>query len=152
MRIDRKHIIVNKRAMNTTTITITWENYDGFRSAIQAIGNSTVNTFEAKTDDYSIEAISNRIRYSPESQQAAMEFFGCFKSTRVERELCYTRFLIWRYCWTKFDITTTQIAKVTGHNRSNISIGLKKISELLETTEVKELRNKVYAKCDEIFK
>lgn len=142
--------------MNTTTITINWHDYEGFRSAIQAIGRSTLNTFTVESDLFSIKAVSARSRYSAERQLEAMEFFGCVsepsKSKRSDSMLiCHTRFLIWRYCWAKFDVTTTQIASITKHSRSNVSLGLKKISILLENEDIKRLRNEVYEKCDQIF-
>lgn len=137
--------------MNTTTITINWEDYEGFRQAIAAIGNSTRNTFTEKSDQYEIEAYSHRIRWSAEKQREVMEFFECFTNVRVETQLCYKRFLIWRYCWTKFEITTTQIARITGHNRSSVTCGLNKIDQLLEQDEIKAMRAEVFAKCDQVF-
>lgn len=143
--------------MNTTTITINWNDYEGYSEAIRTVANSTVNTFEQQTDKFTVVASSYKIRYTPEKQREVMQFFGCLsnpaKTRRWDSErICHIRFLIWRYCYSKFDVKQSDLASISKHNRSSISLGLKKIDDLLVMKNIRQLRDEVYAKCDEVFK
>lgn len=143
--------------MNTTTITIQWNDYEGYSEAIKTVANSTVNTFSQETDKFSVIASSHKVRYTPEKQREAMEFFGCISPPSKNKRwdsmrICHIRFLIWRYCYSKFDVNQDLLASVSNHNRSSISLGLKKIDDLLFLKDIRQLRDEVYAKCDEIFR
>lgn len=144
--------------MNTTTITIQWQDYDGYRQALSAVTTHTQNTFEFHSTGFAVKSETQRQRYTPERLTQVMEYFGCMseRSQHKRREparITHIRFLIWRYCYAKFDLNQTELAQVTKHNRSSISLGLKRIAELLEKRErIQELRKEVYAYCDEIFK
>jgi hypothetical protein len=137
--------------MNTTTITINWEDYEGYIGAIQAVGKSVVNTFSNSNELYDIEMNTHHMRYTPEKLKAALDHFECFGKSRKIREKAYCRFFVWRYCYSKFDLTTTDIALVTEHNRSMVSIGLQRVQDYQDNPKLQAIKREVYAKCDEIF-
>ena len=52
----------------------------------------------------------------------------------------------------KFDVTLSDIARVTGYNHSALVYGIKQIEQLAAYEDIKLLKKEVYAYCDEQFK
>lgn len=134
--------------MNVTTIQIKWSETSDYYNAVNAIANSTLNTFES--DNVKVE--TSRLRYTDEKLITALNILDC-NGKRQKTFQNYRRFLIWRYVYSKFNLTSLAIANVTGHDGSAVRLGCQRISGLIEAKDkdVLKLRTEVYQVCDTIF-
>lgn len=137
--------------MNTTTITINWNDYEGYRAALNEVSMSTVNTFEKETDQFKVKSVSGAIKFTPERLIEALEHFECMRKRPV-RELSYKRFLIWRYVYIRFDLTFEEIARITGYGHTAVVYGFKKLNDLERYSDIQRMKAEIYAYCDTIFK
>lgn len=137
--------------MNTTTITINWNDYEGYRAALNEVSMSTTNTFEKQSDNFSLTVNSGMIRYTPEKLIEALDYFQCRKKRPV-RELSYKRFMIWRYVYYNFNVTTEDIGRVSNHSHASVIHGMRTINNIMKVDKsMQEMYDEVFEYCEKLF-
>lgn len=147
--------------MNQTTIIINWDSPGELIRQMMRVGRELANYNVYADDNVSIYSkfdtinVSEQKRFTSAQLAIVLDHFGARNKDRSD-VLPSIRRLAWYYVLKNYPKTTyRQIAEVSGHDHSSVLNGFYTCVDELKTkskNHTKDLRNEVFAKCDEVFK
>lgn len=148
--------------MNQTTIVINWKESGDLIRQMMRIGKELAN-YNTYADDnvyinsfFGIKEIKQRgFTFTAFRLMQVLNEFGALNKIK-KFEFVAVRFLAWKYVTDNIPQTPYRvIGSVTNHHHSTVIHGVCEVESLLSSkapNEVKDLKDRVFAKCDEVFK